>query len=622
MNKKVLIGLSWPYANGRLHVGHIASSLPGDVLARYHRMAGNDVSFVSGSDCYGTPILVAARAEGVTPLQLSDKYHNFHANDFKSLGFTFDNYTKTTSKHHGDFVREFHRGLYTLHSEKTEDVVNLVYPLSAMQLYCEDCNKYLPDRYVEGICPHCKADAKGDSCDGCGKILEPEELQDPKCKLCKGSPVPRDTRQLMLRLSALENNIRKHYESKKETWANNAVGLTGRYLNEGLRDRAITRNIEWGVELPKESQKIFNFSKDEMAEKKIYIWAENVLGYLAATKEFCDSTKRDWKEFLLNSGEHNCVGCPAAKKAKCMTPIPLHYYVHAKDNIPFHSIILPGLLLANGSGDYHLPDMIVSSEYVTLANDKMSKSKGNLITAEELYNTFYVDAIRYYFLRNVNDRKDVNFTMEDFAATVNAELVNGFGNLVNRTLSFIKSKLDGQLYHPDAIHLTAFDIKETIHTFASRKGLRPLQGSSPKGVAGLRPAPLSSPLEGVGGGIVKSQKEIEKTFDDVGDLIYRGKINKALHRAMELVNLGNKMFDEFAPWKSIKEDVEKCKRDLFEVVTIIVNLAVLLKPFVPNACDKLAGWLGIDLTEWTPIYKKDFAVGDIEVLVKRIELKS
>jgi len=551
MNKKVLIGLSWPYANGRLHVGHIASSLPADVLARFHRMLGNDVSFVSGSDCYGTPILVQARAEGVTPLELSDKYHAHHTNDFHRLGFTFDNYTKTTSKHHGDYVREFHKELYTQKSKEHKDVESLVYDHSAMQLYCEDCKKYLPDRYVEGVCPHCQQDAKGDSCDGCGKILEPEELLSPKCKLCTGRPVPRNTKQLYLNLSALENSIRKYYNEKKSDWANNAVGLTGRYLNEGLRDRAITRNIEWGVDLPKEAQKIFNLSKGEFDEKKIYIWAENVLGYFAATKEYCDKNGQDWKEFLLNEK-------------------PLHYYVHAKDNIPFHAIILPGLLLANTTRKYHLPDMIVSSEYVTLANDKMSKSKGNLITAEELANTFDVDAIRYYFLRNVNDKKDVNFTMQDFASTVNAELVNGFGNLVNRTLSFIKSKLEGQLL----IINYQLSIKENIN----------------------------------------------KTFDEVGELIHKGKINKALHRVMELVTLGNKMFDEFAPWKSVKEDIEKCKRDLFEIVTIIANLSVLLAPFIPNICEKLAKWLGVDITKWSPTYKKNFHIGDIEVLVKRVEL--
>ncbi|MCL2570279.1 MAG: methionine--tRNA ligase [Firmicutes bacterium] len=549
MSKKVLIGLSWPYANGRLHIGHVASSLPADVLARYHRMAGNDVSFVTGSDCYGTPILVAAKQEGITPKQLSDKYHKFHAKDFKSLGFTFSLYSKTTAKHHNDFVRDFHARMY-LRDKK------FIYEQGAEQLYCESCDKYLPDRYVEGICPFCKGESKGDSCDGCGKMIEPEELLEPKCKLCAGKPIPRMTRQLYLKLATLEDRIREYFNARKESWANNAIGLTGRYLNEGLIDRAITRNIEWGVQLPKEeSKQAFNFSDAELKQKKIYIWAENVLGYLSVTKEWCERTGRDWREFLLDN----------VKSEK------LHYYVHGKDNIPFHAIILPGLLMA-GDGEYHLPDQIVSSEYVTMANDKMSKSKGNIIRAEDLVKTFDVDLIRYFFIRNVNDRKDVNFTLEDFCATINADLVNSFGNLVNRTLSFIKTKFNGRL------------------------------------VTGKRCSAV--------------EQEIANTYMEVGELIEKGKTNKALHRAMDLVHFANKYFDACEPWKTVKNDVEKCKSDLMDVINIIANLARVLYPFVPGACTKVAKWLKIVANEWRPIFiENELKLGKFDVLFNRLDVK-
>ncbi|MCL2586660.1 MAG: methionine--tRNA ligase [Firmicutes bacterium] len=525
-SRNVLIGLSWPYANGRLHIGHAASSLPADALARYHRMIGNEVAFVSGSDCYGTPILVAAKSEGIAPTELSDKYHQYHTDDFNSLNFTFDNYTKTTTPTHGDFVRCFHRQMYDgkYVFEKTEP-----------QLYCGTCVKYLPDRFVEGTCPHCKADAKGDSCDGCGKILEPEDLVDPKCKLCSGNPVARDTKQLYLALSKLEPEIRKFYDLHKDSWANNAIGLTGRYLKEGLHDRAITRNIEWGVGLPPEAKSKFNLSDEEFAEKKIYIWAENVLGYLSAAKEVSASFTE--------------------------TPSSLFYFVHAKDNIPFHSIILPGLLIAGGK---ELPQWImVSSEYVRLADNKMSKSTGNMITIKDLVCKYDPDMIRFYFLRNVNDRKDVNFTEEDFKAVINSELINGFGNLVNRTLSFINSKLDGKL-----------DIKSS------------------------------------------GNKEI---FNEVGKLIHEGKTNKALAKIWEVVTAGNKLFDESAPWKSIKEDVKKCEKDLGEVVTIIANLARLLYPFIPTACEKIARWLGVALDKWEPVQlKKTISLGEIAILWTRL----
>jgi len=519
MKKKVLIGLSWPYANGRLHIGHAASSLPADAIARFHRMRGNEVAFVSGSDCYGTPILVAAKTESVTPTQLSDKYHELHKADFESLGFTFDNYTKTTTQQHGDFVREFHEEMY-----KNE----FIFAKNEPQLYCGSCVKYLPDRYVEGICPHCKSNAKGDSCDGCGKILEPEELIEPKCKLCASTPTARDTRQLYIALSKLEPQIREFYEKSKTSWANNAVGLTGRYLSEGLRDRAITRNIEWGVTLPQCAKKKFALSGEEFAEKKIYIWAENVLGYLSASQPM---------------------------------DADVIYFVHAKDNIPFHSVIFPGLLLAAGK---ILPQIkMVSSEYVRLADSKMSKSTGHMITLHELVEKYPADMIRYYFLRNVNDKKDVNFTYEDFHAVINSELVNGFGNLVNRTLSFIKSKLDGRL-----------DI-------CGGDGVAPV-------------------------------------YSEAGELLSHGKTNKAIARVWELVNAGNKLFDESAPWKTIKTDIEQCKIDLGEVVTIIANLARLLYPFIPTACEKLAKWLGISLDKWEAEMLEKIDLPEIEILFNRL----
>ena len=544
--KKILIGLSLPYANGRLHIGHVASSLPADVLARFHRAAGNDVAFIGGSDCFGTPILVKAKEEGIPPLALSDKYHDFFVQDFGTLGFTFDNFSKTSTAHHQKFAAEFHAELY---KQKT-----FVFDKSEPQLYCGDCKKYLPDRYVEGICPHCHKDAKGDSCDGCGKMLEPEELLSPRCKLCSGSPIPRMTRQLYLKLSVLEPELRDYYNAKKEGWANNAVGLTGRYLNEGLRDRAITRNIEWGVELPKQAAKrAFNLTDAELAEKKIYIWAENVLGYYSFCKEKCEARGEKWEDYLLDSSKTQKV----------------HYYVHAKDNIPFHSVIFPGLLLANQITKYHLPDIIVSSEYVTVDNEKISKSKGNLITAEELTAQFDSDMIRWYFLRNVSDRKDTNFTLEDFRNTVNAELVNGFGNLVNRTLSFAASKFDGVI--------TKSKLSKEIQT------------------------------------------QIQDTFDKVGKLIEDGKIAKALSVAYDLVVFANKHFDTEAPWATFKTDIAKSKQTIGEVTTIIANLARILSPFIPSGTAQIGEWLGIKTNDWKPLtLTKDIKLPEIQVLFKRL----
>jgi len=334
----------------------------------------------------------------------------------------------------------------------------------------------------------------------------------------------------------MQKTLEKYYADKHQSWSINAQGLAGRYLKEGLIDRAITRNIEWGVPIP----------KDGWDEKRIYIWAENVLGYLSATKEFCEKTGRKWEDFLL---------CDNA----------LHYYVHAKDNIPFHTIILPGLMIANPVHKYHLPDIIVASEYIVLEGKKMSKSAGTLLTAEEMSDAFDVDLIRFYFLRNINDRKDFNFTFTDFVNTVNGELINNFGNLVNRTLSFVHSKFGGEV--------KVFAVADTI------------------------------------------KSEIKKTSKEVHDLMYAGKTNQALKTAFELVNYSNKYFDDCKPWLSVKTDEQLCRKNIFEVITLIYNIAKKCEPFIPNSTQKVQKWLSALET------KKDFKLPEVEILFKRLDMK-
>jgi methionyl-tRNA synthetase len=536
-NKKVLIGLSWVYANSRLHIGNAGSSLPADALARFHRLIGNDVSFITGSDCYGTPILIRAQQEGVTPEQLAEKYHKFHEQDYARLGFTFDIYSKTMGGYHNKFAMDWHTDMYK---------GKYIFEKAADQLYCEKCKKYLPDRYVEGTCPHCKSHAKGDSCDICGKILEPEDLIDPKCKLCGATPKPQNTTQLYIKLSALQQDLEKYYAEKSPDWTVNAQGLAGRYLKEGLVDRAITRNIEWGVPVPKKN----------WDDKRIYIWAENVLGYLSATKEFCEKSGKDWREFLLDD----------VKSDK------LHYYVHAKDNIPFHAIILPGLMLANPAAKYHKPDIIVAAEFVNIDGKKISKSVGNLITAEEMSDAFDPDLIRYYFLRNINDRKDINFTFEEFVNTVNGELINNFGNLVNRTLSFVHSKLGGEVVIAGSVNGEAI-------------------------------------------------QKIKNTYKEVVRLMTAGSVNAALKTAFELVNFGNKYFDECKPWLSVKSDETLCRKNIFEIITLIANIAKICEPFIPFSCGKVKRWLSCDESFKYFVHKKDFKLPPVEILFKRLDLK-
>jgi methionyl-tRNA synthetase len=356
-------------------------------------------------------------------------------------------------------------------------------------------------------------------------MLEPEELKDPKCKLCGAVPEMKDTKQIYLQLTNLQSAIQKNVAEKSRYWTNNAIGMTNKYLNEGLIDRAITRNISWGVDLPDAAKKML----EDLTDKKIYIWAENVLGYFSATKE----VKKNWEEFLTDDTNTE----------------KIHYYVHAKDNIPFHSVILPGLLLANTKHKWHLPDRIVASEYITLNGKKMSKSDGNYITARELIDAYDADYIRYYFLRNVNDKKDANFTYDEFINTINGELIDNFGNLVNRTLTFIKNKFSNTI-------------------------------------------PQNKPNKNVAEQIAKTKKGVSKQIE-------LGRCNKALLQTMELVSFGNKWFNDNAPWKT------KDKQIIADCVAIIKSSCNLLKYFIPKSAEKVLFWIkGEELGNIEVLYKK------------------
>lgn len=334
MNRNILIGGAWPYANGSLHIGHIAGLLPGDVLARYHRACKDKVYFVSGSDCHGTPVAIRAKSENKTPRQVSDHYHEEFVDAFNRLGFTYDLYTKTSSIEHKTFVQEFHRRLYE--SE-------YVYEKETPQAFCDSCNTFLADRFVTGICPSCGAPARGDQCDACGTVLDPESLKDPICAVCKTPISFKNSKHLYIAITKLEKELRRLVDTST-SWRKNAISFTNKYLDEGLRDRALTRDLEWGISVPKEGYE----------NKTIYILAENVLGYLSAAKVVADQRGESFDELFGADSKH--------------------YYVHGKDNIPFHTIILPALLIANGKG-YHLPDQIVSSEYLTLEGRKISTSQ-------------------------------------------------------------------------------------------------------------------------------------------------------------------------------------------------------------------------------------------------------
>lgn len=529
--RNILIGGAWPYANGSLHIGHIAALLPGDVLARYHRAIGDNVYFVSGSDCHGTPVAIRAKKENKTPGEISDFYHEEFAECFKKLGFCYDVYTKTSAPAHKNFVKEFHRKLYES---------GYVYEKETPQAYCESCGTFLADRYVSGKCPECGKDTRGDQCDFCGAVLEPETLAEPVCAVC-GKPVSfKNSRHLYIAVTRLRRELKELVDNHPE-WRKNAVIFTNRYIDEGLKDRALTRDLEWGIEVPKEGYE----------KKTIYIWAENVLGYLSASWEAAGKRGGDFRELW-------------GKDAK-------HYYVHGKDNIPFHTIILPVLLLASGE-NWHLPDRIVSSEYLTLEGRKISTSRNYAIWVRDLLKNYEADSIRYFFLANGPEKKDTDFSWREYVNSHNGELLGAYGNLVNRSLLFIQKYCGGIV---------------------------------PRGVE-------DSDLN----------ERTEKLFGSVGRQIENGAFRDAIDEIFAFVRSANRFFDTQQPWITRNTDKRACDNTLYQCVQIIANLAVLLQPFLPFSSEKVRGWLRLSSKWERQSIPTGFQLPEVEILFRRIDKKA
>lgn len=526
--KNILIGGAWPYANGSLHIGHIAALLPGDVIARYYRACGNPVFYVSGSDCHGTPVTIRAKQEGKTPREVSDSYHTEFCEVFRKLGFSYDYYGKTSEEGHIRFVQDFHRKLY-----KSEYVCEKTVP----QAFCSNCNKTLTDRLVVGICPFCGAKTRGDQCDACSEVLEAESIKDPKCAEC-GNPLTfHTTTQLYIELSKLEKELSTYLASHPQ-WRKNAIAFTKRYIDEGLRDRAITRDLDWGIDVPKEGYD----------SKKIYIWAENVLGYLSASKTVADERNVDFAELWGETARH--------------------YYVHGKDNIPFHTIILPSLLLAHGGG-LRLPCDIISSEHMTLDGSKISTSKNHAIWAKDIVDKYNPDALRYFLIANGPEKRDTDFSWREFIERNNSELLGAYGNFINRTLAFIVKYLDGII---------------------------------PEGA-------LDYEIE----------KSISTAYTSIGRKIENGQLKDALDEAFELVRFGNRFYDAQQPWKTRTADTVKCSETLFNCVQLIANLAILLLPFLPFSSEKILAWLNLT-PEWKTQYiSAGYSLPEISILFQRLE---
>ncbi|MDR6123425.1 methionyl-tRNA synthetase [Bacillus sp. SLBN-46] len=529
----IFIGGAWPYANGSLHLGHIASLLSGDILARYYRQKGDQVLYVSGSDCNGTPIAIRAKQEGVSAKEIADRYHEEFDDSFKKLGFSYDCYTRTDTEHHHKTVQQIFLNLLNN---------GYIYKKDIEQTFCETCDQFLPDRYVEGLCPNCGQSSRGDQCDYCSSILDPLDLLEKKCKLCGDSPTVKRTEHFYFSLSSFQEQLQSlvNHAKTNGAWRENAVHLTERYLKEGLVDRAVSRDIELGISVPVEG----------FEEKKIYVWIEALSGYYSASKKWALETGKDESIFWNKDATT--------------------YYVHGKDNIPFHSIIWPGILM--GIQSEALPEHIVSNEYLTLEKKKISTSRNWAVWVPDLLDQYHPDSIRYFLTINAPENRDTDFSWREFIYSHNSELLGGYGNLVNRTLKFITKYCDNQIP----------------------------QGSSDP----------------------KIEAKIKSVYSSVGQLIENSHFKQALEEIFELVRFTNKYFDEQKPWKQVDEDKLECDCTIFNCSLVIVNLAQLLSPFLPFSSNELKKILGLGEFTWTFIETTPHSIKNVQPLFERIDIKT
>jgi methionyl-tRNA synthetase len=510
MSERILVCVAWPYANGSVHVGQIAGCfLPADIFARFHRMKGNEVLMVSGSDQHGTPVTIKAEAEGITPHQVVDKYHQEFLDTWQRFGITFDLFTNTSTANHAQVAQDFFLKLL----EK-----DYIYKDTVSQAFCEKCQRFLPDRYVEGTCPYCKSPyARGDQCEACGKPLNAPELIGARCRICGTAPVYRDSEHFFLKLTAF-NEALLNWVKEQNSWRLNVTNFTTRYLEDGLRDRAITRDIEWGIPVPVKGYE----------QKRLYVWFEAVIGYLSATKEWAASTgdPEKWRDFW----QKDCHS----------------YYFMGKDNIAFHTIIWPAMLM--GYGGLNLPFDVPANEFMTIEGKKISTSRNWAVWMPDYLDNYAPDPLRYLLSANMPETNDTDFSWREYVRRNNDELVATYGNLAHRVLTLTYRNFEGKIPVP-------VNLDETDRLMAA------------------------------------SCKEV---FEEVDDSLYRCQFKQALNKAMALAHEANRYLDGKAPWKAIKTDRQAAANSLYTAIGAISALKTMLYPFLPFSSQKLHEYLGFE----------------------------
>ncbi|QTH60569.1 methionine--tRNA ligase [Corynebacterium hindlerae] len=525
MTKSVLVAVAWPYANGPRHIGHVAGfGVPSDVFARFQRMRGADVLMISGTDEHGTPLLVQAEKEGVTVQELADRYNRQIVEDLAGLGLTYDLFTRTTTRNHYAVVQELFRGLHDNGYMIKQVTMGAISPSTG---------RTLPDRYIEGTCPICGASgARGDQCDNCGNQLDPADLIDPVSKINGETPQFVETEHFLLDLPALAGALEKWLKERKD-WRPNVLKFSLNLL-EDLRPRAMSRDIDWGVPIPLDGWQDNN-------AKKLYVWFDAVVGYLSASIEWAHRVGRPeaWRDWWTSESAQS-------------------YYFMGKDNITFHSQIWPAELLgyrglgtredtAGSLGELQLPTEVVSSEYLTMSGSKFSSSKGVVIYVKDFLKEFGPDPLRYFIAVAGPENNDTDFTWDEFVRRVNNELANGWGNLVNRTVSMAHKNF-GEVPTPGSLT----DADQRILDLAAN------------------------------------------AFDVVGEALEKNKFKVGITHAMHVVGEANAYIAEMEPWKLAKDESqrERLATVLHTALQVVSDCNTLLTPYLPHIAQAVHETLG------------------------------
>jgi len=548
LSEKILVTSALPYVNGPIHLGHLSGAyLPADIYVRYKRLNGDDILFICGSDEHGVPITISADKEGVKPQVIIDRYHELNKKTFSSFGMTFDNYSRTSLPIHHETAKEFFLEFYNR---------GLLIEKKTNQFYDEKVKMFLPDRYVEGTCPKCGFEqARSDECENCGSLYDPSELLNPKSKITGETPSLRETTHYYFPLGKYQSSLEKYINDMDEKygWKDNVLQYCRGWLKEGLKDRAITRDLDWGIKVP----------VDSAAGKVIYVWFEAVLGYISSTKELSQLRNEPdfWKKYWQDT------------QTKYIAFI-------GKDNVVFHTIIFPAILMAWNEGDkekYCLPQNVPANEFLNFEGKKFSKSRNWGIDVVDFLKIFPPDPLRYTLAANLPESRDTDFYWKEFQARNNNELADIFGNLINRTFTFVHKHFDGKV-------------------------------------------PARSKTENIDDEMLKLISEYPSK---ISSLFENYRIKEGVLEIMNLARAGNKYFNDNEPWKTVKSDKEKCGTTLNICLQTIYTLAELFSPVIPFSSEKLFKMLNKEPINWSDAGKINLPEGHQlnkpEILFQKIE---